>query len=96
MSTNKTMSTITQLLEQLGQDASLQIDTAQRHAAITSADISNELKQALIQGDSLAVKNQLDVCPDVYCVFVAHEDEDDTGESDNSSQDNNPVIEKAA
>ncbi|WP_028773238.1 hypothetical protein [Shewanella waksmanii] len=96
MSTNKSLSTISQLLEQLGQDASLQIDAAQRQAAIASADISNELKQALIQADSLAVKNQLDVCPDVYCLLVAHEEEDDAGDSRDSNNDNTQVIEKAA
>ncbi|WP_394199895.1 hypothetical protein [Shewanella waksmanii] len=96
MSFNKTVSTITQLLEQLGQDANLQIDSAQRQAAIAAADISNELKQALIQADSLAVKNQLDVCPDVYCVFVAHEEEDDADDSRDSGSNNTQVIEKAA
>ncbi|WP_108945775.1 hypothetical protein [Shewanella halifaxensis] len=74
------MSNIIQLLERMGQDASLQIETNFEQAIAESA-LTESLKQALINRDDISLKRELDICPDIYCVFAPAEDEEPTEES---------------
>ncbi|WP_076414593.1 hypothetical protein [Shewanella sp. UCD-KL12] len=77
-------SNIIQLLERMGQDASLQA-TAEFEQIVNESTLDNELKQSLINKDIISLEKQLDVCPDIYCVFVAHEeDEDDSTDVESS------------
>ncbi|MCL1043766.1 hypothetical protein L2737_00235 [Shewanella electrodiphila] len=70
------MSSIIKLLERMGQDSTLTDSKESSEKAINKADINNELKQALINKDVQAIVNQLDVCPDIYCLlFPADEEE---------------------
>ncbi|MPY23393.1 hypothetical protein [Shewanella sp. YLB-07] len=73
-------SNIIQLLARMGQDASLQTP-AEFEQVIRESELSNELKQSLINKYAISLEKQLDVCPDVVCIMVAHdeEDEDSTG-----------------
>ncbi|MEZ9593048.1 hypothetical protein AB4298_00280 [Shewanella sp. 10N.261.52.F9] len=70
------MSNIIQLLERMGQDASLQTETNFEQAIAESA-LTESLKQALINKDDISLKRELDVCPDVVCILLAHEEDDD-------------------
>ncbi len=71
------MSSIIKLLERMGQDSTLTDSKESSEKAINKADINNELKQALINKDVQAIVNQLDVCPDIYCLlFPADETEE--------------------
>ncbi|GIU41392.1 hypothetical protein TUM4438_05460 [Shewanella sairae] len=87
------MSNIIQLLERMGQDASLQT-AEQYNSAINAAELSSELKQSLLTKNIPSLEKQLDICPDIYCVFLPAEDEDSTEESDeqNDSEPTSPEI----
>ena len=69
-------SNIIQLLERMGQDANLQTP-AEFEQIISESELSNELKQSLINKDAISLEKQLDVCPDVVCIMVAHEEDDE-------------------
>ncbi|NKF49861.1 hypothetical protein G3R49_04650 [Shewanella sp. WXL01] len=68
------MSNIIQLLERMGQDAQLQ-DAQQLAQEIAQAEISAEQKQALINQDTQALHDELDVCADVVCMMVPAKDD---------------------
>ncbi|MCL1137924.1 hypothetical protein [Shewanella pneumatophori] len=73
------MSNIIQLLERMGQDASLQTETNFEQAIAESA-LTESLKQALINRDDISLKRELDVCPDVVCVLLPAEDDEEKTE----------------
>ena len=81
------MSNIIQLLERMGQDASLQTETNFEQAIAESA-LTESLKQALINKDDISLKRELDVCPDVVCILIPAEDEetDDKKEKDENNE----------
>ena len=81
------MSNIIQLLERMGQDASLQTETNFEQAIAESA-LTESLKQALINKDDISLKRELDVCPDVVCIMLPAEDEEKEKEK-NEEQDEN-------
>ncbi|QDO85478.1 hypothetical protein FM037_22255 [Shewanella psychropiezotolerans] len=70
------MSNIIQLLERMGQDSELQTEQSFEQAIQESA-LTHELKQSLLNRDDISLKRQLDVCPDVVCAMVAHEEDDE-------------------
>ncbi|WP_077754460.1 hypothetical protein [Shewanella psychrophila] len=69
-------SNIIQQLERMGQDASLQA-TAEFEQIVNDSTLDNELKQSLLNKDVISLEKQLDVCPDIVCVLVAHEEDED-------------------
>ncbi|MCL1146791.1 hypothetical protein L2747_12355 [Shewanella marinintestina] len=81
------MSNIIQLLERMGQDASLQTETNFEQAIAESA-LTESLKQALTNKDDISLKRELDVCPDVVCIMLPAEDEEKEKEK-NEEQDEN-------
>ncbi len=68
-------SNIIQLLERMGQDASLQ-STAEFQQVVSESTLSKDLKQSLLNKDIISLEKQLDTCPDVYCAFLAPEDDE--------------------
>ena len=79
------MSNVIQLLERLGEDASLQTESAL--SVIENANLDAELKESLINKDVTSLERQLDVCPDIVCLILPAED-DDQGEDDDNDDDN--------
>lgn len=84
------MSNVIQLLERLGQDASLQEPT-DLNAVIVEADLNDELKQALLTKNTVSLEKQLDVCPDIVCVLVPAEDDESEGDSEEEGQEANAI-----
>ncbi|WP_028766355.1 hypothetical protein [Shewanella fidelis] len=82
------MSNIIQLLERMGQDASLQTETNFEQAIAESA-LTESLKQALINKDDISLKRELDVCPDVVCILIPAEDEDEETDDKKEKDENN-------
>ncbi|MEZ9593049.1 hypothetical protein AB4298_00285 [Shewanella sp. 10N.261.52.F9] len=77
------MSNIIQLLERMGQDASLQ-SFEQQQIAINESNLDENTKQYLRKSELVELKKQLDICPDVVCIFFPAEDEPKQDESEES------------
>ncbi|MCK8044648.1 hypothetical protein MSG37_07105 [Shewanella sp. 1CM18E] len=77
------MSNIIQLLERMGQDASLQ-SFEQQQIAINESNLDERTKQSLSKNELIELKKELDICPDIYCVFFPAEDEPKQDESEES------------
>jgi len=82
------MSKVMQILEQLGQNANLQTpENIEEY--LTSAALTNELKQALIEKDELTLKNLLDIPTQVWCsVIVTPEDDESEEDGDDEKISN--------
>ena len=85
------MSNVIQLLERLGQDASLQEPT-DLNAVIAEADLNEELKQALLTKNTVSLEKQLDVCPDIVCVQIPAEDEEDDEDKEEEGTENTVTL----
>jgi len=69
------MSDIIKLLEELGQNAKLQLkDEVEK--AIVESELAEEVKTALLTKDTVTLEKQLDVCPDIFCILFPAEDEE--------------------
>lgn len=76
------MSNVIQLLERLGQDASLQ-DASRADLFIQESDVVDSAKTALLDKSRFALANVLDAKSDIVCfVAPAEDDEEDTEEQD--------------
>ncbi|RTR29717.1 hypothetical protein [Shewanella atlantica] len=82
------MSNVIELLERMGQDASLQTQQS-FEKAILESELTSELKQSLINRDDISLKRELDVCPDVVCIFLPAEDEKPNEDSDEDEKTDN-------
>lgn len=82
------MTTITQVLEQMGQDAKLQ-NSAQVKEFIEHTELSIELKNALITKDTVSLERQMDVCPDIVCFLVPAEDDQPAEDDSKENSDTN-------
>lgn len=80
------MSSVIELLEQMGQNAALQNQTSFEQA-IEQSDLSDNLKTSLLNRDDISLKRELDVVPDVKCVFLPAEDEDKKDEEEKEDSD---------
>ncbi|MDO6639077.1 hypothetical protein BCU94_18325 [Shewanella sp. 10N.286.52.C2] len=89
------MSNIIQLLERMGQDADLQ-NPLSLADAISTSNLTPELKQALSSNDITSLEKQLDICPDIVCMMLPAEgekpaeDEKPADESQPEDKDNDP------
>ena len=84
------MSKIMQVLEQLGQDANLQ--TAESiESYVTSAELENELTEAIINKDVSSLERSLDICPDIVCI-VAKPEDDEPSEDDSEEKEEKEEI----
>ncbi|PMG42028.1 hypothetical protein [Shewanella sp. 10N.286.52.B9] len=79
------MSNIIQLLERMGQDADLQ-NPLSLADAISTSNLTPELKLALSNNDITSLEKQLDVCPDIVCMMAP-------AESDKPTEDDKPADE---
>lgn len=79
------MSNIIQLLERMGQDASLQ-NQASLEQAITQAEISDELKHSLNKQETDKLAQQLKARTDIVCI-IAKPDEDEPDEQPEPSEE---------
>ncbi|WP_192022239.1 MULTISPECIES: hypothetical protein [Shewanella] len=79
------MSTIIKLLERMGRDAILS-NSAEFQAAINDTNLSPELKNALMNKDAQAIVNQLDVCPDIYCLLFPADENENENENEDSKK----------
>lgn len=82
------MTTITQVLEQMGQHANLQ-NNAEVEEFINQAELSIELKNALINKDTVSLERQMDVCPDIVCFLVPAEDDQPAEEDSKDNSETN-------
>ncbi|MCL1041856.1 hypothetical protein L2712_09410 [Shewanella marisflavi] len=80
------MPNIIQLLERMGQDATLQ-NEANFQQAITESTLSTTLKASLLNRDDISLKRELDVCPDIVCIMLPAEDEPEQEEEREEEQD---------
>jgi hypothetical protein len=67
------MSKVIQVLE-----AMAQLSNADVARLVAQADITEEQAEAIINKDVTSLERQLDICPDVYCLFFPAEDDDKT------------------
>lgn len=79
------MTEIIELLEQMGQNASLQNEDAIEKLMNASA-VDSEIKDLIIKKDALALAQNLDVCPDIVCLLVPAEDEEEEKEGETEEQ----------
>ncbi|WP_179023819.1 hypothetical protein [Shewanella sp. Scap07] len=85
------MSSVIELLEQMGQNAALQNQTSFEQA-IEQSDLSDNLKTSLLNRDDISLKRELDVVPDVVCAFLPAEDEkEEKKEKDESPSEKTDV-----
>ena len=84
------MSNIIQLLERMGQDASLQ-NSASMEQVIEQSELSAELKGVLLNKDTVTLERQLDVCPDVVCIMIPAEDENPDESSEEEPDNDNKI-----
>jgi len=82
------MSNVIELLERMGKDASLQTQQS-FEKAIQESELTSELKQTLINRDDISLKRELDICPDVVCIFLPAEDEKPNEDSDEDEKTDN-------
>ncbi|WP_028773237.1 hypothetical protein [Shewanella waksmanii] len=80
------MSSVIELLEQMGQNAALQNQTGFEQA-IEQSDLSDNLKTSLLNRDDISLKRELDVVPDVKCIFAPAEDEKKDGAKEEDKKD---------
>ena len=90
------MSKVIQVLEQMGNDASLQSEQAIEQLLAT-AEVNAEQAQAIINKDTIMLERQLDVCPDIVCLLVPAEDDekeegDEKEESDTNTSDIKSIV----
>ncbi|WP_394199893.1 hypothetical protein [Shewanella waksmanii] len=80
------MSSVIELLEQMGQNAALQNQTGFEQA-INDSDLNPNLKTSLLNRDDIRLKRELDVCPDVVCAMIPAEDDEatDSGKDEDSN-----------
>ncbi|WP_335915584.1 hypothetical protein [Shewanella algae] len=78
------MSKVINLLARLGADPSLQAPEA-LDKALTEAGVSSEIATAIKDKDLLQLKAELDLCPDVFCIFFLTEDESESTDEDDES-----------
>lgn len=80
------MSNVIELLERMGQDASLQTQQS-FEKAILESELTSELKQSLINRDDISLKRELDICPDVVCILLPADDEEKPDESEEKKKE---------
>ncbi|QDO85479.1 hypothetical protein FM037_22260 [Shewanella psychropiezotolerans] len=78
------MSNIIQLLERMGKDANLQSREMQLHT-INTSNLEANIKEPLLKSDLIKLKKELDVCPDIFCVFFPAEDEPEKDSTEKES-----------
>ncbi|WP_299793399.1 hypothetical protein [uncultured Shewanella sp.] len=86
------MSNVIELLERMGQDASLQ-STEEQCIAIKSSGLEENIKEPLLKKDLIKLKKELDICPDVVCIFFPAEDEPekDSPEKESPKEDESEI-----
>lgn len=88
------MSKVIEVLETMACDANLNSQAAVEELlnnAEINAEINAEQSEAIITKDVTSLERQLDICPDIVCVFVPAEDdepEQETEEGDEKSDEN--------
>jgi len=78
------MTSIIQALAQMGQDASLQNDSAIEQW-LTTTGLDEQLATAIVNKDIITLERQLDVCPDVVCIILSPDEDDDENEDEDDS-----------
>ena len=81
------MSKVIQVLEQMANDASLQSEQAIAQLLAT-ADVNAEQAEAIINKNITSLERQLDVCPDVVCIILPAEDDEEEDEDEEKNDDN--------
>jgi len=79
------MTEVIDVLATIGQDAALQTPSA-LEKFVEQSELSAELQESLITGDTITIKRQLDVCPDIVCVILAPEDDEPSEEPEEEEQ----------
>jgi len=79
------MSKVIQVLEQMARDPNLQNELAIEQLLINTG-VTAEQAKAIINKDVISLERQLDVCPDIVCVFVPAENDDDKDETDKEDE----------
>ncbi|MBO2625617.1 hypothetical protein AAEJ42_12840 [Shewanella algae] len=79
------MSKVINLLARLGADPRLQAPEA-LDKALAEAGVSAEIATAIKDKDLLQLKAELDLCPDVFCIFFPAEDEPEKDEQEDDEE----------
>lgn len=80
------MSKAVQLLEAMAQLAHADIERL-----LAQAEINAEQAKAIRTKDIISLERQLDICPDIVCILVPAEDDED-GTSEEEQEDKNKAI----
>lgn len=83
----KSMSNVIQVLEQMGSDAKLQSEqnTQAIVQLLATNEIDTEQAEAILNKDITSLERQLDVRPDIVCLIVPADDEQDGDNDENDS-----------
>ena len=81
------MSKVIQVLAQMASDSSLQNKIAVE-ALLTIEEINAEQSAAIITQDVTSLERQLDICPDIVCIFAPAKDDDSEEEKEEEEDDN--------
>ena len=86
------MNKVIEILESMGSNAELSsleaVDTL-----LTKTEIHEEQSKAIITKDVTSLERQLDICPDIYCLLLPADDEEEKdSETDQDNTETNSVI----
>jgi hypothetical protein len=68
-------------------EAMAQLPHAEIEKLVTQANITAEQAEAIINKDVISLERQLDICPDIYCVFFPAEDDEATDKENEDEDD---------
>ena len=81
------MSKVIQVLAKMASDSNFQNNEA-IEALLASEEINAEQSKAIITQDIISLEKQLDICPDIVCIFVPAED----GEKPQEDEDEDEAV----
>lgn len=84
------MSKVIQVLAQMANRADLQ-SAKSLETFLSTTEINAEQSEAIITNDITSLERQLDICPDIVCVLLPAEDDDDVP-AENEEEDKKSVI----
>lgn len=81
------MSKAIQVLAQMASDSNLQ-NSQEVEALLASTSIDSEQKEAIITNDVTSLERQLDICPDIVCLILPADDEENEQQEGEDSNNN--------
>jgi hypothetical protein len=84
------VSKVIQVLAKMASDSNFQNNEA-IEALLASEEINAEQSKAIITKDLISLEKQLDICPDIVCIFIPAEDDNSEETESESEEENNDI-----